>query len=118
MSRLILLVDGNRPTSSTDAPSSPWSITPMPPHDSDLANISRLVEALRPWLGQIIFIGGWKHRLFREQQEAARIGGERCLVLSTDTVREAALMATPRRLTPSAIQERCWAGLERLLGPA
>ena len=34
-----------------------------------------------------------------------------------DTVREAALMATPRRLTPSAIQERCWAGLERLPGP-
>ena len=31
----------------------------MPNHDSDLANFSRLVEALRPWLGQVIFIGGW-----------------------------------------------------------
>ena len=33
-----------------------------------------------------------------------------------DTVREAALMATPRRLTPAVIQDRCRAGLESLLG--
>jgi hypothetical protein len=34
----------------------------------------------------------------------------------TDTIREAALMATPRRLTPAAVQELCKAGLERLFG--
>jgi hypothetical protein len=35
----------------------------MPSHDSDLAKFSRLIEALRPWLGQIILIGGRAHRL-------------------------------------------------------
>jgi hypothetical protein len=33
----------------------------------------------------------------------------------TDTIREAALMAGTRRLTPTAIQEACLAGLEQLL---
>ncbi len=37
----------------------------MPPSDSDVAKFSRLIEALRPWLGQIIFIGGRAHRLYR-----------------------------------------------------
>ncbi|HYL15528.1 MAG TPA: GSU2403 family nucleotidyltransferase fold protein [Terriglobales bacterium] len=32
--------------------------------DRDLANFSRMVEALAPWLEQIVVIGGWAHRLY------------------------------------------------------
>lgn len=32
---------------------------------NDLADIARLIEALRPWLNQIVFVGGWSHRLHR-----------------------------------------------------
>ena len=39
--------------------------------DRELAQFSRLVEAVRPWLGQIIFVGGWAHRLYRVRPEAA-----------------------------------------------
>lgn len=42
-------------------------------HDSDLEPFSRLVDALRPWLGQIVFVGGWAHRLYRERPEAASV---------------------------------------------
>ena len=32
---------------------------------SDLAVIARLLEALRPWLEQLVIVGGWAHRLHR-----------------------------------------------------
>jgi hypothetical protein len=31
----------------------------------DFEAFARLVTALRPWLGQLIFVGGWAHRLHR-----------------------------------------------------
>jgi len=34
---------------------------------------SELVEALRPWLGQMIFVGGWAHQLYRLRPEAASL---------------------------------------------
>lgn len=31
----------------------------------DLADISRLIDALRPWLSHLVIVGGWAHRLHR-----------------------------------------------------
>jgi hypothetical protein len=31
----------------------------------DLAALARLVEALRPWMSQLVLAGGWAHRLHR-----------------------------------------------------
>ena len=31
----------------------------------DFADISRLIEALRPWLAHLVIVGGWAHRLHR-----------------------------------------------------
>jgi hypothetical protein len=31
----------------------------------DLANFARLVAAVRPWLTQLMIVGGWAHRLHR-----------------------------------------------------
>ena len=31
----------------------------------DFANFARLVEAIRPWLGHVVIVGGWAHRLHR-----------------------------------------------------
>ncbi len=31
----------------------------------DFAEIARLIEALRPWHGDLVFVGGWAHRLYR-----------------------------------------------------
>ena len=42
----------------------------MPPSHSDTERFSLLVDALRPWLGKVVFIGGWAHRLYRERPEA------------------------------------------------
>lgn len=42
----------------------------MPAPGSDTERFSLLVDALRPWLGKVVFIGGWAHRLYRERPEA------------------------------------------------
>jgi hypothetical protein len=31
----------------------------------DLADIARLIDALRPWLSHLVIVGGWAHRLHR-----------------------------------------------------
>ena len=31
----------------------------------DLEDFGRLVDALTPWLDQVVIIGGWAHRLYR-----------------------------------------------------
>lgn len=31
----------------------------------DFAAFARLIEAVRPWLGQLVIVGGWAHRLHR-----------------------------------------------------
>jgi hypothetical protein len=34
---------------------------------TDVEYFARLVEALDPWLDQVVIIGGWAHRLYRLQ---------------------------------------------------
>jgi hypothetical protein len=31
----------------------------------DFANFARLIEAIRSWLGEVVIVGGWAHRLHR-----------------------------------------------------
>jgi len=61
--------------------------------DTDLAKFSRLIEALRPWLDQIIFIGGRAHRLYRERPEAVPVAYE---ALQTD---DADVALNPKTMT-------------------
>lgn len=63
--------------------------------DTDLAKFSRLIEALRPWLGQIIFIGGRAHRLYRERPEAVSVTYD---ALQTD---DADIALNPRTMSAS-----------------
>jgi hypothetical protein len=41
--------------------------------DNDIEKFCGLVDALRPWLGRIVFVGGWAHRLYRERPESAQL---------------------------------------------
>ena len=36
----------------------------------DFAAFARLLDALRPWLGQLVVVGGWAHRLHRVHEFA------------------------------------------------
>jgi hypothetical protein len=36
----------------------------------DLSALARLLEALRPWLGHLVIVGGWGHRLHRFHERA------------------------------------------------
>ena len=37
----------------------------------DFEAFARLVTALRPWLGQLVVVGGWAHRLYQSHPQAA-----------------------------------------------
>lgn len=37
----------------------------------EFAMIARLLEALRPWLGHLVIVGGWAHRLHRFDERAS-----------------------------------------------
>jgi len=37
---------------------------------SDVDSFARLVDALRPWLGHLVIVGGWSHRLHRLHEMA------------------------------------------------
>jgi hypothetical protein len=41
--------------------------------DPELVPFARLIEALDPWLGQIVVIGGWAHRLYRLDPRAQNL---------------------------------------------
>src|SRR5438094_97304 len=37
----------------------------------DFADFARLVDAIRPWVGQLVIVGGWAHRLYRFHHRAS-----------------------------------------------
>lgn len=41
--------------------------------ERDLERFARLIEALRPWLGHVVIVGGWAHRLFRNHPLAQAV---------------------------------------------
>jgi hypothetical protein len=67
----------------------------------DFASFARLVESLRPWLDQVVVIGGWAHRLYRFRALAQQLRYEPLATLDAD-------IALPTRLkvTGDEIYER------------
>jgi len=50
----------------------------------EYASFARLVESLRPWLDQVVIIGGWAHRLYRLHPSAQRLQYEPLATLDAD----------------------------------
>jgi Nucleotidyltransferase len=50
----------------------------------DLEDFGRLVDALTPWLDQVVIIGGWAHRLYRFHPLAQRLGYPPLMTLDAD----------------------------------
>lgn len=58
---------------------------------SDIAQFSRLAAALDPWLEQVVFVGGWAHRLHRLHPSARSLNHPPLVTLDAD-------VAVPRHL--------------------
>jgi hypothetical protein len=71
---------------------------------SEIEYFARLIEALDPWLGQVVIIGGWAHRLYRLHPLAQPLDYEPLGTFDTD-------VAVPLHLAATGEQIR-----ERLLG--
>jgi hypothetical protein len=46
----------------------------MSEQDSELEAFSKFIEALDPWLGKVVLVGGWAHRLYRLDPRARTLG--------------------------------------------
>lgn len=62
--------------------------------DAELEPFVRLIEALEPWLEEVVLIGGWAHRLYRVDLESQDLFVERrhikgCRLLTPTTKRSA-----------------------------
>jgi hypothetical protein len=57
----------------------------------DLENLGRLVDALTPWLDQVVIIGGWAHRLYRFHPLAQRLDYPPLMTLDADVALPGAL---------------------------
>jgi hypothetical protein len=52
--------------------------------DAELEPFARLVEALVPWLDQVVIIGGWAHRLYRLDASAQKLTYSPLTTLDSD----------------------------------
>ena len=65
---------------------------------SDVEYFARLVEALEPWLGQVVIIGGWAHRLYRLHPLAQTLDYEPLGTFDTDVAVPLNLPATGEQI--------------------
>lgn len=52
--------------------------------DAELEPFVRLIEALEPWLEEVVLIGGWAHRLYRVDPRAQRLAYPPLTTLDSD----------------------------------
>jgi hypothetical protein len=64
-------------------------------HDDNRGAFARVVRSLDPYLGDLVFVGGWAHRLFALHELASPIDFQPLMTADTD-------IATPQRLRPRA----------------
>jgi hypothetical protein len=64
----------------------------------DVDAFSRLVEALRPWLAEVVFVGGWAHRLYRLHPLAHPLEYPPLSTLDTDVAIPANTRATEENI--------------------
>lgn len=50
----------------------------------EFEHFTRLCHALKPWLGEIVIVGGWAHRLYRLHEWAQPLDYQPLITLDTD----------------------------------
>lgn len=83
--------------------------------EADVTYFARLIEALNPWLEQVVIIGGWAHRLYRLHPLAQPLDYEPLGTLDTDVAVPLNLPATGEQLRARLLENEF---REELLGDA
>jgi hypothetical protein len=65
---------------------------------SDVGYFARLVDALEPWIDQVVIIGGWAHRLYRQHPLAQPLDYEPLGTFDTDIAVPLDLPATGEQI--------------------
>src|SRR6267143_1169915 len=76
----------------------------MNERDRELEAFSKFIGALEPWLGEVVLIGGWAHRLYRHHPLARRLAYLPLITLDGD-------VAVPPKLKGRklSVRKRLWA---------
>jgi hypothetical protein len=83
------------------------------PNTSDIKYFADLVEALAPWLDQVVIIGGWAHRLYRLHPLAQPLGYEPLGTFDTDVALPFDLAVTGEQIRERLLEKNF---REELLG--
>jgi hypothetical protein len=75
------------------------------PVSSDVDYFARLVEALNPWLDQVVIIGGWAHRLYRLHPLAQPLDYEPLGTFDTDVAVPPHLPATGEQIRERLLEK-------------
>jgi hypothetical protein len=78
----------------------------MNKQNPELEPFSKFIEALEPWLNEVVLVGGWAHRLYRLDPRARKLDYLPLTTLDSD-------VAVPAKLKKKESTLRNW-----LLGPA
>ena len=76
---------------------------------NDRASFTKLAQALSPWAQQLVFVGGWAHRLYRLHPKAARLQYPPLATLDADVAfadRERLEGSIKTRLQEAGFQEQ------------
>ncbi len=74
--------------------------------EADMEPFAKFVEAIDPWLGEMVLIGGWAHRLYRSDRRARNLD----YVPLTTLDRDVAVPAKLRNDEPTVRQRLIAAG--------
>ena len=66
--------------------------------NSEVTYFARLVEALEPWVYQVVIIGGWAHRLYRAHPLAQTLDYEPLGTFDADVAVPSQLLQTAERI--------------------
>src|ERR1035438_4033609 len=72
---------------------------------SDFEYFARLVDALEPWLDQVVVIGGWAHRLYRLHPLAQPLEYEPLGTLDTDVLVPSHLPASGEQIRERLLEK-------------
>src|SRR5438046_10372838 len=81
----------------------------MNERDRELEAFSKFIGALEPWLGEVVLIGAWAHRLYRHHPLARRLAYLPLITLDGDVAVPPKLKArevsVPKRLLDAGLVE-------------
>lgn len=75
--------------------------------DAELEPFIQLIEALEPWLEEVVLIGGWAHRLYRLDSRAQGLAYPPLTTLDSDVASPSKIEAKETSIRTTRFAKQC-----------